>query len=354
MLRQLHQKGIRQIDGRLLLDRSFYSPIEDNDESLDGEDERPYNVPPDPLAVNFKTLRVQLLNQNGQMQLSAEPNLPGLTLTNQLSVVDSGNCLTWKNQVAVKITQQGDQTNLLFKGKFPAACDMANYLTAVGSHPTFAMASIRDTWAELGGSWPLLAKNDGSGWLAEAVTPVDAKLLAAQSSESLVDIIKDVNKFSNNLMARSVFIAIGRKQGTGKSPINESNAVIRQWLATNQKSFPELVLENGAGLSRKERISANHLADVLSLGWQSSYMPEYMASLPIAGIDGTLKRRFATDMQSSAHLKTGTLNNVRALAGYIRSRSGQWCAFVAILNHPSADRGIGLLDQLAGYVYENY
>ena len=101
--------------------------------------------------------------------------------------------------------------------------------------------------------------------------------------------------------------------------------------------MPELVIENGSGLSRRERISAASLAQVLQAAWASPVMPELVASLPLVGFDGTMKRRLALDsVAGQAHVKTGTLAEVRAVAGYVLAASGRYYVVVLLVNHPAA------------------
>jgi D-alanyl-D-alanine carboxypeptidase/D-alanyl-D-alanine-endopeptidase (penicillin-binding protein 4) len=113
--------------------------------------------------------------------------------------------------------------------------------------------------------------------------------------------------------------------------------VIRQWLAMQQLHFPELVLDNGAGLSRKARISARHIAELLQRVMNSPFHAELEASLPILGMDGTVKKRFRdSDMAGYAHLKTGTLDGVKSIAGYVKARNGKQWVVVFIVNNRNA------------------
>ncbi|WP_018149873.1 D-alanyl-D-alanine carboxypeptidase/D-alanyl-D-alanine endopeptidase [Leeia oryzae] len=353
LLRQLRQRGIREINGELKLDRSYFPVGNEDDGVFDGSADRPYNVSPDPLVINFKTLRVQLTPTEDRVTLLADPQLPDVMLVNQLKTMESGSCADWKSQVSVLLQDKGKQKTLTFTGKFPKACPSANYYAAIGTHPMFAAASIRDTWRELGGLWPKLDNQLKQENWPIAISPENGSVLASQNSAGLSNVIQDVNKYSNNLMARMVFLALGRKAGFNTNPLAASIEAIRVWLSGQKLSFPELVLENGAGLSRVERISTAHLGQLLLQAWRSPYMPEFMASLPIAGVDGTVKKRFANDeLASYAHLKTGTLNDVRALAGYVRTRSGHWVVIAAIINHKAAERGGLVLDEVVKSVYD--
>jgi D-alanyl-D-alanine carboxypeptidase/D-alanyl-D-alanine-endopeptidase (penicillin-binding protein 4) len=124
---------------------------------------------------------------------------------------------------------------------------------------------------------------------------------------------------------------------------------VRNLLSARGIATPGLVLENGCGLSRIERISATTLADVLTDAWKSQWMPELMASLPISGVDGTMKARNVPS--GAAHMKTGMLEDTRAVAGYVLAASGKRYVVVAIINHANAGRGTGAHDALIDWVY---
>jgi len=167
-------------------------------------------------------------------------------------------------------------------------------------------------------------------------------------------VIRDINKFSNNTMARQLFLTLGTTDGQ-QGNIARGSATVQQWLDKQHLQFPELVLENGAGLSRTERISAQHLADVLQRAAHSPFSAELEASLPILGMDGTVKKRFKdSEIAGHAHLKTGTLEGVKSIAGYIHGKSGKQWIMVFIINHPNAALGQPAQDALIGWLEQWY
>ena len=186
-------------------------------------------------------------------------------------------------------------------------------------------------------------------------TPKGLSPLKIYQSPPLADIIRGINKFSNNIAARQLYLTLG----TGEAVVNnspatlaKSDAAIRRWLADKQLSFPELVMENGSGLSRKERISARHMGQLLLAAFKSPVMPEFISSLPIAAVDGTLKNRFTdTPVKGLAHMKTGALNDVRALAGYLLDRMGRRVIVVFFVNHDQAGQSRIAMDTLVHWVY---
>ena len=297
---------------------------------------------------------------DGGVRLTADPAQPELELVNKVALGNGSDCTGWKDRLHSNAKTKNGVTQLTFSGTFPAGCTNAAWYLAMNSHPRYTTLLIANLWKELGGNWPVLAQQAakiGAEASSEA-TPYGAPMLASSDSATLTDIIRDINKNSNNLMARLLFLTLGTAL-----PSNSPNAAITEraaqnvqgWLQQKGLNFPELVLENGSGLSRNERISTAHLGQLLLAGWQSPYHGEFLASLPISGIDGTVKKRFTGSIVTGqAHLKTGTLNDVRALAGYVRAKSGQWVVVAAIINHPAAERGGDVLTATAEWVFENY
>ncbi|TAN73052.1 MAG: D-alanyl-D-alanine carboxypeptidase/D-alanyl-D-alanine-endopeptidase, partial [Gallionella sp.] len=145
-------------------------------------------------------------------------------------------------------------------------------------------------------------------------------------------------------------LTLGAADGAPAS-IARSTAITQQWLADQKMNFPELALENGAGLSRTERISAQHLAELLQRASNSPFSAELEASLPILGMDGTVKKRFKnSEIAGYAHLKTGTLEGVKSIAGYVHAKSGKQWIVVFIINHPNAKYGQAAQDALIEWV----
>jgi D-alanyl-D-alanine carboxypeptidase/D-alanyl-D-alanine-endopeptidase (penicillin-binding protein 4) len=193
-------------------------------------------------------------------------------------------------------------------------------------------------WRELGGTF--------SGQLRDRAAPASAIPLAASESPALGELVRDINKFSNNVMARQLFL----KLGAGETALADKN--IRDWLVKKRLDFPELVLDNGSGLSRRERISADHLAQLLAVTWASPIIPELMASLPIVALDGTAKKRYnGVSYAGQAHLKTGSLEGVRGIAGYLLDQRGKRHIVVFIVNHPNAAQAQPAFDALLDWLW---
>jgi D-alanyl-D-alanine carboxypeptidase/D-alanyl-D-alanine-endopeptidase (penicillin-binding protein 4) len=165
-------------------------------------------------------------------------------------------------------------------------------------------------------------------------------------------VVRDINKFSNNVMARQLFLTLGMESGKRPAAAEDADAAIRAWLDNRGIAIPELVLENGSGLSRRERISAEGLGHALQAAWKSAVMPELIASLPVTATDGTMKRRLKQNgVAGQAHIKTGSLEGVRAIAGYVLDRNGRRWTVVFFVNHASAAGAQAAQDALLEWVY---
>jgi D-alanyl-D-alanine carboxypeptidase/D-alanyl-D-alanine-endopeptidase (penicillin-binding protein 4) len=171
----------------------------------------------------------------------------------------------------------------------------------------------------------------------------------------LANVIARVNKHSNNVMARQILHTLSAEVLGAPGTEDGGRKVVREWLDNKDLGFSELAFDNGAGLSRDARISASDLGAMLRFAWHQPYMPEYLASLPLSGLDGTLSRRFRDKaLAGKAHLKTGSMDDVTAIAGYLQSRSGRRFAVVALQNHKDIHRGPGeeVQEALLRWLYE--
>ena len=199
-------------------------------------------------------------------------------------------------------------------------------------------------WTDVGGEW--------KGAVKLTATPANAKLLASTESPSLAEVIRDINKYSNNTMARQLFLTLAAEKAAQPATAGAAGEVIKEWLRKKNIAAPELVLENGSGLSRTERASATTLGLMLDAAWRSSVMPEFVSSMPLLGIDGTLRKRARGEsVAGQAHIKGGTLSDARAMAGYLLDNAGRRWVVVMMVNHANAPLTQDAQDQLLAWVY---
>lgn len=355
MLSRLRQQGVQRIDGDLLLDSSYFASTNAGPAAFDGEPYRAYNATPAALVMDLKATGIQLqadaVTQQVLLRAEPDPNSPGvtaLTLTSQLKLVRSA-CGDWKTRLAYDVNVRSDASNaraveLVLRGDYALDCgekwlDLSFFDEA--SHSYFL---FRQLWQQLGGSF--------GGKLRVGLMPERAVKLLSNESVTLAEVVRDINKFSNNLMARQLLLTLAAEQiATPGTEANGARAV-QLWLRSKGLEFPELVIENGAGLSRVERISSKHLADLLLTAYASPVMPELMSSLPILAVDGTLrKRQKDSAAYGRAHLKTGSLSNVRSIAGYVLDAKGRRWVVVCISNHAKAQQTRGAQDVLIDWLY---
>jgi D-alanyl-D-alanine carboxypeptidase/D-alanyl-D-alanine-endopeptidase (penicillin-binding protein 4) len=258
----------------------------------------------------------------------------------------NGNgCGEWRERLRADVFSHGPGTRLVLTGKFPLTCGEQRWNIAVQEHPQFVLGVFRQLWAELGGTL--------TGGVREGAVPAEARAVGVLPSPTLGELVRDINKFSNNVMARQLFLTLGLEAGHRPTNTGAAEAALRAWLDARGLGIPELVLENGAGLSRNERISAESLGRVLQAAWKSAVMPELMASLPVTATDGTMRKRLKQNgVAGQAHIKTGSLEGVRSIAGYVRDKSGRRWIVVFFVNHANARAAQAAQDALLQWVYE--
>lgn len=340
LMRDLRANGVQQISGDLILDRShFIHPQLPSFNDDGGDKNKPFLVGPDSLLVNLKAVRMITRTEGGKVSVMMEPPLTNVHIDNQVKALPAAKCPGWPDVRFNPVTQY-DGTTLIVSGKLAEGCSAQSYLSLL-DHPSYAAGAVRAIWNELGGS--ILGKDQ------VAPVPKNARLLARAYSPDLAEIIRDINKYSNNTMAQQLFLSLGAKfrDRADSDDAKAAQRAIRNWLARKGITAPHLVIENGSGLSRAERVSAREMAAMLQAAWNSPYAAEFIASMPLAGIDGTMRKRLKrTGMEGLAHIKTGTLNNVRAIAGFSRDAKGTTWAVVAILNDPRPWGASAVLDQV--------
>ena len=338
LMRDLRANGVRQITGDLVLDRSYFMAPqlpEFNDDG--GDDNKPFLVKPDALMINLKAMRFIARNDGGKVVVSVEPPIGTIHIDNQVKATPGNKC---GGDVRYNPVPQADGISVVVSGQLADGCSSQTYLSLL-DHPEYAAGAVRAIWNELGGS---IQGRDRQGEV-----PKTATLLARAFSPDLAEVIRDINKYSNNTMAQQLFLSIGAQYRTDADGDDSKAAqrMIRQWMAKKGIGASHLVMENGSGLSRAERVSAREMAVMLQAAWQGPYQAEFMSSMPLVGMDGTMRKRLKrTAMAGEGHIKTGTLNTVRAIAGYSRDDNGTTWAVVAILNDPRPWGASSVLDQV--------
>ena len=342
LLRRVQALGIRRISGDIVLDRSAFESVEVDPSVFDGEPLRPYNVAPDALLINFKSLLLSFTPQrsSNEVLISYEPPLAGVQVQTRAALA-AGECTDYRAALKADFL---DPNRIRFAGSYPASCAEKIWPVAYADPRSYGARAVEGLWREMGG---MLDGSVREGLVPAAAAPGAAtgrRTLFEFSSPALAEVIRDVNKFSNNVMAQQLFLTLslpGRGQNgtTGNGPpatLEASREVLRRWWQNRFGGNDMPVLDNGSGLSRQQRISAQALARMLQHAHASPLMPDLMASLPITGVDGTLRSQRAMAM-GAAHLKTGSLRDVTGVAGFVHAASGKRYVLVAIANHDNAN-----------------
>lgn len=322
LLRRVQGLGIRSINGDIVLDRSAFQTAPPLPGAFDDEPLRPYNVAPDALLLNFAALTMTFTPQGGQAMVHLEPPLAGLQLPAAVPLI-TGDCHDWRGGLKADFS---DASRIGFGGGYPLACGERSWPLAYADPGSYASRAVKGLWQQMGGTL--------TGHVRDGLVPIDLASAFEMRSPSLAEVVRDINKYSNNVMAQQLFLTLSLQQkGTGT--LEGSREVMQQWWLERMGPGDPPLFDNGSGLSRAERVTAQQLARLLQLAWASPLMPELMSSLPVTGVDGTL-RRASGPGAGLAHLKTGSLRDVSGVAGYVHAASGKRYVVVAIANHPRA------------------
>ena len=340
MQRRLQERGIKVVVGDVVLDRSAFSLPPIDPAQFDSEPFRPYNAIPDAFLVNYKSLTMTFMPDTaaGVARIAYEPAVANLSLPTSVPLLNTkGGCGNWR--AALK-PDFADASQIQFKGGYPAACEENSWSVAPAAPERFAPRVFEGMWRELGGKI--------TGQVRYGAAPQGVAPLITFSSPALGEVVRDINKYSNNVMTQQVFLTLG-KQRAGVGTFEGGRQAVAQWWSERMPGMAQPTIDNGAGLSRDARVTAGALAKMLSVAWNSNVMPELIASMPIVGVDGTMKRSKSSHV-GGAHLKTGTLRDASAIAGYVTSSNGRRYIVVALANSDNAPAARPAWDALIDWV----
>jgi D-alanyl-D-alanine carboxypeptidase/D-alanyl-D-alanine-endopeptidase (penicillin-binding protein 4) len=358
LLRRVQGLGIRTIAGDIVLDHSAFDVAQSDPAAFDGEPLKPYNAAPDALLINFKSIALTLVPMPGGAvaRVQLDPPLAGVQVPSAVPLL-GGECGDYRGALKADFS---DPSRIRLAGGFPASCGEKTWPVAYVDPVSYAPRAVQGMWQDMGGT--LTGRVRWGTVPTSNATPgsLDLKPILEVRSASLAETIRDINKYSNNVMAQQVFLTLGRLTPgapADTSPMlsgsfDSARAVTLRWWKDRLPGAELPILDNGAGLSRTGRISAQALARLLQTAYASPLMPELMASLPITGVDGTLRRAKARTV-GGAHLKTGSLNDVVAVAGYVHGAGGRRWVLVAIVNHPNAKAARPAVDALIDWAADN-
>jgi D-alanyl-D-alanine carboxypeptidase/D-alanyl-D-alanine-endopeptidase (penicillin-binding protein 4) len=348
LVARLRATGLREIRGNLVVDDSLYDVGDGSYEKFDGDPAQPYNVRPHAALMNFKATKVVARPQDGAVAIALDPPLAGVPLVNEVKLV-RGGCRFGVGGLAIRDAGPEEQPSIRVGGAYSAGCGEQSTMVAVLNHRQFIHGFFLGAWQAAGGAWT------GRTVVERRVDPSLPALVQWVSPRTLADVVRDINKFSNNVMARQVMLQTSADPA-GRQPatLERARRTVASWLERRGLRSPELVIDNGSGLSRQERISPASLARLLVHAGQSDHGGLFVDSLPVVGIDGTMKARLRDDpVAGRAWIKTGSLNDVRSIAGYVDAASGRRYAVVMLVNGPRAGATGGAQDALIRWVHAN-
>lgn len=352
MLQTLRNKGIREIRGDLIVDRHMFNPSR-YDIGIPPFDESPefrYNVIPDALLLNTNLQQFTLVSDDANLTIHSIPELDGVSVNSNLKLIERA-CDQWEEGWQIPTLRRKDENaiEIVFSGNYPVNCSTTIEINVL-DRIDFADRMFKSLWHEVGGKWQGRARENSreSALHNRGIPP--SKVLAEHRSRTLAEVTRDIEKRSDNPITRLLYLTLGTigetVNGQDASALTTVNAekVVRSWLEQQGIADDGLVLENGSGLSRIERIRPRQLASILHAAYRSNWAPEFQSNLPIVGVDGGMEKRLRDSPAAMrGRIKTGTLRNVTAVAGFVPDSTGRLYIVVAIINYERSAGSLGAI-----------
>lgn len=350
ILFSLQAKGLQHIKGNLLIDDGAFEKETGSTADFDKKPYRAYNAFPDAALLNFSAHQFNFIPHKNHLHIYADPPASTLKIDNRVKLTE-GKCNGLHQLIERNVIKNGEQTVVTFAGNYPRSCGEFQLLRSVMSDDQYVYGVFKSFWENLGGSI--------SGTVGKTSVKT-AKEFYVAKSRPLSEIITYINKYSNNVMARQLLLTLAKEkqrslQKEGKASKELGRFAVYDWLSSIGISAPELFLDNGSGLSRNARVSAVTMGKLLDHAYHSPYQPEFMSSLPILGVDGTIRKRLIGVVPAGKiRIKTGLINDVRAMAGYVQSQSNKHYIVVALQNYRGVQNGIGtqVQDEILKWLYK--
>ena len=329
----LRAKGLKSIHGDIVVDNTAFQLSAQDPAVFDGKPNRSYNVVPDALMINFQSVEFRVVPNDDTQRIDviADPAPLNLKVDNQIRYLP-GRCHGNAARVDFEVTSDAwDQ--VLFTGALSPACAQRIFRRVLLKPAQYAFGTFATLWRELGGEF--------NGKLRIESAASDARLLLYFDSLSVGEIIRLTNKYSSNLMARHLLLTMGEERFGAPATQDKGVATMTEWSRARGLALQDVDIDNGSGLSRGTHVSVLQMASVLNAAYHSPYAPEFIASLPLAGLDGTLHSRMKGEPLGAVRLKTGHIDGVSGVAGYLTTARGKTYILVSLINHVRADYGAG-------------
>lgn len=342
MLAALRERGIQKIVGDLVIDRSWL--VLPEEPAFDMTPEYAYNLAPDALLFNHHLIKINAQSDGETVQITADPKLSAVKLKNDLRINKVLECQKSSVPRPIIIDTVEGKVTVRFKGEFPPYCEKEKYYQVLDGN-RYAADFFALTWKKLGGVW--------QGKVREGKAPDDGRVLYTHYSPDLRKVVRETNKHSNNTMARLLYLRLGGKACDQPVSLPKAQTYMLRWMQGKGWKTKSVVIENGSGLSRRERLSAHLLANVIQTAMRSPYAGAFESSLPVVGVNGTMQDRLVEhEIMGRAFIKTGTLANVKAIAGTIHGMNGKRAVIVAIINQDHLQGGAEVLDEVLKHAWQ--
>lgn len=345
IIERVQQQGIQYIHGNIILDESFFGELQ-NQDLIDDKKYRAYNVNPKSFVVNENTINFNFSISNEKINIQTFPEIQTLKVINHLKLSEHG-CNEWKDALGYEVNTKSNVTEIIFNGTFDKACDSKDIDLSILSANRLSKELFEKLWKMHGG----VIEGDFKNTYQK---DVNTYKLYEHQSRPLGLVVRDINKYSQNLIARNLLLTILAENNGVPITENEAGRFVKEFLIKQKFKLDSLEMDNGAGLSRNAKINAEDLTFLLEKAYSGLYMPEFVSSLPNIGIDGTLKNRGKKlSVAKHAYLKTGSIQNVSAIAGYIFDKNNDIKVFVFMANDPKANESSKIQDDLIEWAYLN-
>lgn len=354
--KKIQKKGVQDIRGNIVLHQGlFRTQATDHVNTPEPTPDHPHHVWPEAFMLNEGVMRLDLSNEQGGLQVKYRPAMDGVQLVQDNVVMSKKRCGSIKNPISVTFDEQATPPRLLVQGEWSSTCTPRQMVLSMAPGSRFAALAAAAAWREAGG----LLTGAGVVQLPEqkgtvAVVPKGAKTMSTYSSPFLPALLRAMNKESDNLIARNLLLSMAKGFPNRPATLKEAIKSFAQWRQKQGLTPEDVSLDNGSGLSHAERAKASVMTQLLRKTWRSTQGKTLFDSLPVAGQDGTLFNRMTRSVvRGNAFMKTGTLNDVRALSGYVRGQTGQIYAVTVLVNDPNAEKSLPAIDSFIEWVFTN-
>ncbi|MCF6244937.1 MAG: D-alanyl-D-alanine carboxypeptidase/D-alanyl-D-alanine-endopeptidase [Sulfurovum sp.] len=311
--KELKAKGIKRITGNIIIDRSFFRVSSKNNSGFDEHTYSPYNAMPDAMMYNERISTICVIPKQNDVRKKEVDG--SYQVINKIKAVNKP-CKGRYSWTGFKINKNEVIPKVIVQGQISKHCGQQNICKVITKPYLSFYYALKETLKKQG------ITVDGNMRLRKV--PQSAKLLYTHHSQPLEKIISTTAKKSNNLYARHLLLFLGAKIYGAPSTVSKGRRAVEHILKKNRAlSGGLLSIDNGSGLSRTAKLSAKMLVNMLDAAY-IKYGERWMDTLSIAGVDGTINKRFrGTVVKNRAWMKTGTLKRTKNIGGYVRSVTGQ-------------------------------